>query len=168
VISFRPLTRADFPLLLDWLGREHVRRWWYDEPETLEGMEKHYGPGIDGAEPVDLRLILLDGRPIGFLQSYRADDFADEWPIDAPGGTIGVDLLIGEQELTGRGLGAEILRAFTAETFADPEVPAIAASPEVANEQSIRVFEKAGFVRGGVLEPPASRAPEQLMLLRRQ
>ena len=44
MIEFRPFTRADFPLLLDWFGREHVRRWWYDEPETLEAMEAQYGP----------------------------------------------------------------------------------------------------------------------------
>ena len=77
MIEFRPFTRADFPLLLDWFGREHVRRWWYDEPETLEAMEAKYGPRLDGQEQVVSHVILLDGRPIGFLESYRAVDFAD-------------------------------------------------------------------------------------------
>jgi aminoglycoside 6'-N-acetyltransferase len=168
VISFRALAREDFPLLLGWFRREHVRRWWYDEPQTLEGMEAEYGPRLDGREAVDSRVILLDGHAIGFLQSYRAADFADEWPVDAPPGSLGVDLLIGEEGLTGRGLGAEILRAFAAEAFRDPAVGALVASPEIANEASLRAFEKAGFVRGEIVEPAESRAPEQVMLLRRK
>jgi hypothetical protein len=30
VIEFRPLREDDLPLVRDWLGREHVRRWWRD------------------------------------------------------------------------------------------------------------------------------------------
>ena len=168
MIEFRPFTRADFPLLLDWLGREHVRRWWYDEPETLEAMEEHYGPRLDGREQVDSHLILLDGRPIGFLQSYRAVDFADEWPVGAPPGAVGVDLLIGEEELTGRGLGPEILRAYTEQLFRDPAVSQVIAGVELENHASLRAFEKAGFVRGRVVHVPGERAPEQLMVLERK
>jgi RimJ/RimL family protein N-acetyltransferase len=168
VIEFRPFTRADFPLLLEWFGREHVRRWWYDEPETLEAMEEHYAPRLDGREPVELHVILLDGRPVGFLQSYRAADFADEWPVGAPPGAVGVDLLIGEEELTGRGLGPEILRAYTGQLLRDPAVSQVIAGVEIENRASLRAFEKAGFVRGRIVHVPGERAPEQLMVLDRK
>jgi len=168
VIEFRPFTRADFPLLLDWFGREHVRRWWYDEPDTLDGMEEHYGPRLDGRERVDSALILLDGRPIGFLQSYSADDFAGEWPVDAPPGAVGVDLLIGEEGLTGRGLGPEILREYTAQLLRDPAVSQVIAGVELENHASLRAFEKAGFVRARIVHVPSERAPEQLMVLERK
>lgn len=168
MISFQPFTRADFPLLLDWFGREHVRRWWYDEPKSLDAMEAKYGPELDGSEPTVSHVILLDGRPIGFIQSYRAEDYAAEWPVDAPPGAVGVDLLIGEEELTGQGLGPEILRAYTAELLRDPAVSQVIAGVELDNHASLRAFEKAGFVRGETVHVPGERAPELLMVLARE
>jgi aminoglycoside 6'-N-acetyltransferase len=168
VIEFRRLTRDDFPLLLDWLGRDHVRRWWYDEPSTLAGMEQEYGPCVDGREPTDAHLILLDGRPIGFVQSYRAADYTESWPVDAPAGAVGVDLLIGEPELTGRGLGPEILRLYATRLFESPDVTQVIAGVELENERSLRAFEKAGFVAGRTVQVGDARAPERLMTLRRQ
>ena len=168
MIAFRPFTRDDFPLLLDWFRRDHVRRWWYDEPTTLDGMEAEYGAVVDGREPTDAYVILLDGRPIGFVQSYRAADYAEAWPVDAPPGAVGLDLLIGEPELTGRGLGAEILRLYAARLFESPEVTQMIAGVELTNERSLRAFEKAGFVAGRTLQVGDARAPERLMTLRRQ
>jgi RimJ/RimL family protein N-acetyltransferase len=168
VIEFRPFTRPDFPLLLDWLGREHVRRWWYDEPTTLDGLEAEYGPSLDGRDPTDHFLILLDGRPIGFIQSYRAADYAEVWPVDAPPGAVGVDLLIGEEGLTGSGLGPEILRLYAARLFEDPEVTQVVAGVELENERSLRAFEKAGFVPAATVQVGDARAPERLMTLHRQ
>jgi aminoglycoside 6'-N-acetyltransferase len=168
VIEFRPFTRADFPQLLDWFGREHVRRWWYDEPTTLDGLEHEYGPSLDGRDPTDHFLIVLDGRPIGFIQSYRAADYEELWPVGAPPGSFGLDLLIGEEELTGRGLGTEILRLYAAKLFEDPEVTQVMAGVELENARSLRAFEKAGFVPGKTVQVAGERAPERLMTLHRQ
>jgi aminoglycoside 6'-N-acetyltransferase len=168
VISFRPFSRDDFPLLLGWFGREHVRRWWYDTPETLEAMEAKYGPELDGHEPTVSHIIELDGRPVGFIESYRAEDYAEQWPVGAPPGAVGVDLLIGEEELTGRGLGPEILRTYAAELLRDPAVSQVIAGVELENRASLRAFEKAGFAPTGVVHVPCERAPEQLMVLERK
>jgi aminoglycoside 6'-N-acetyltransferase len=168
VISFRPFSRDDFPLLLGWFGREHVRRWWYDVPRTLDEMEAKYGPELDGREPTVSFVILLDGRPIGFIESYRAEDYAEEWPVGAPPGAVGVDLLIGEEDLTASGLGPEILRAYTERLLRDPAVSQVIAGVELENRASLRAFEKAGFVPGRVVHVPGERAPEQLMLLERK
>ena len=60
--------------------------------------------------------------------------------------TAGVDILIGEEELTGQGLGTEILRRFVDEVvFARGETVACIADPALANIASVRAFEKAGF-----------------------
>ena len=114
-------------------------------------------------------MILLDERPIGFLQSYRAADYAEEWPIDAEPGTAGLDLLVGEPDLVGRGLGPEILRAYAAQLFDDPTVTKVIAGVELDNTRSLRAFEKAGFVPGPVVGAGKDqRAPERLMVLRRR
>jgi RimJ/RimL family protein N-acetyltransferase len=166
-LSFRLMTRADLPLLHEWLQRPHVRRWWRDR-ETWEQVESHYGPALDGDEPTDHYLIVLDGRPIGMIQTYLAADYADEWPIGAEPGIAGVDIVIGEEELTGQGLGPRVLRTFVDEiVFADPSVVACVAGPDVRNARSIRAFENAGFRRTRVVELPAEEAPEQLLRLDR-
>jgi hypothetical protein len=36
MFRFRPLTSGDFPLLLEWLSKEHVRQCWHDGDDTLE------------------------------------------------------------------------------------------------------------------------------------
>lgn len=162
-ISFTSLTRADLPLVAEWLQRDHVRRWWRDR-STLEAVEAQYGPAIDGADPTRMFLIVVDGREAGLIQTYLAADHPD-W-IGSEPGVAGVDLFIADEDLTGRGLGPRILAEFVSTVvFADPSVTACAASPELGNNVSIRAFEKAGFRR--VRELPGEYAPELLMRLER-
>jgi aminoglycoside 6'-N-acetyltransferase len=168
-IAFRPLGRDDLGLMYEWLRREHVRRWW-DEHATYEDVARHYLPAIEGREPVDLYLILLDGRPVGFIQSYLlADhpDFAERVGLGA--GVAGVDLFVGEEELTGQGLGTDVLRAFVREVvFAEPGTTACIADPDVRNTASIRAFEKAGFRRVGEFLEPSDGQMHALVRLDRE
>lgn len=154
-LGFRALGRGDLGLMHEWLRREHVRRWW-DEHESYEDVARHYLPAIEGRRPVDLYLILLDGRPVGFIQAYLVADFPDfAARVGLGAGVAGVDLFIGEEELIGKGLGTEVLRTFVRDVvFAEPATSACIADPDVRNAASLRAFEKAGFRRvGEVLEP---------------
>jgi len=66
-------------------------------------------------------------------------------------GVAGVDLLIGEPDLIGRGVGSDALDRFVQDVvFSDPAIHACIADPDAENRASLRVFEKAGFrvVRG--------------------
>lgn len=62
MITFRPITREDLPFVHEWHQRPHVKRWWVAR-DTLEETEGHYVPTIDGTEPTDHYLALLDGEP---------------------------------------------------------------------------------------------------------
>ena len=145
-VTFRPLMRDDYPLLLEWHRRPHVEQWW-TKRTTIEEIDEHYGPTIDGTEPTDHYLALLDGEPLGMIQTYLVSDYPDYAALIGEGeGTAGVDLFIGEESLLGRGLGTEMIRRFTEEVvFARPETTAATADPDVRNPASIRAFEKAGF-----------------------
>jgi len=145
-IGFRPLTADDLPLLYEWLQREHVQRWWTDR-ETYDEVVQHYLPAIEGSEPTDLYLILSEGLPVGFIQTYRVSDYPEYRDLVAvEEGVAGVDLFVAEPELTGRGFGSEALRRFVADiVFSDPEIHACVADPDAENIASLRAFEKAGF-----------------------
>ena len=154
-IGFRRLGRDDLGLMYQWLRREHVRRWW-DEHESYEDVADHYLPAIEGRRPTDLYLILLDDRPVGFIQAYLLADHPDFGALVGLGaGVAGVDLFIGEEELTGKGLGTNVLRAFVRDVvFAEPATSACIADPDVRNTASLRAFEKAGFRRVGEFLDP--------------
>jgi len=145
-ISFRPLTRPDFPLLGQWLGEPHVARWWH-EPFDLKALEAKYGPCIDGVEPTHLFLIEFDKVPIGFIQWYRWSDYSEHAEkIGASRRSAGVDLLIGKPDMIGIGIGpAAIWKIGTELIFVDPAIDALVSDPEEANVQSLRAFAKAGF-----------------------
>ena len=103
-LAFRPMVADDLRLLHDWLQRPHVRRW-YAERGTYEDVVAHYLPAIEGTDPTDHYLVLLDGRPVGMLQTYLVSDhpaYAELIGI-SDSTTAGVDILIGEEELDGPG-----------------------------------------------------------------
>ena len=154
-IGFRPLGRDDLGLMYEWLRRPHVRRWW-DEHATYADVARHYQPAIEGRRPTDLYLILLDDRPVGFIQTYLVADHPDFAALVGLGaGVAGIDLFVGEEELAGKGLGTDVLRAFVRDiVFAEPGTTACIADPDVRNTASIRAFEKAGFRRAGEFVDP--------------
>jgi RimJ/RimL family protein N-acetyltransferase len=145
-IGFTPLAHDDLVQLHVWLQRPHVARWWRDL-DTYEKVVADHLPALEGREPTDHFLIVVDGRPIGMIQAYLVADHPEWEAIVAVGsGVAGVDLFIGEEYAIGRGLGPEILRAFLSEVvFAKEGTHACVAGVETENARSLRAFEKAGF-----------------------
>ena len=130
------------PQLNDWLQRPHVHRWWGDT-KALDETIAYYAPALRGEEPTDHYVIVIDGRDAGMVETYLVSDYPDwEAIVQVGAGVAGVDLLIGEVELTGRGLGPEVLRAFVGDVVT---VDACVASVDEENRPSWRAFEKAGF-----------------------
>jgi aminoglycoside 6'-N-acetyltransferase len=145
-VTFRPLRRADFVLLEEWLREPHVFAWW-NERLDLAGLEAKYGPRIDGAEPSHVFIIEYARRPVGWIQWYRWADYeAHAKKLGAAPDEAGVDLAIGDPEMIGVGLGPIALQLFIRqEIFIHSSVTAVVSDPEVLNVRSLRAFEKAGF-----------------------
>jgi aminoglycoside 6'-N-acetyltransferase len=154
-LTFRPLTRADLPLLARWLAEPHVEPWWRED-FTPEGVEVRYGPGIDGADPTEVFVVEHHGTPLGLVQRFRLADDAG-WaatmaptlpPAVATDRTAGIDYLIADAKSIGRGLGTRMLEAFTADTFERyPDVDTVSVAVLLANRRSWRALEKIGYVR---------------------
>jgi aminoglycoside 6'-N-acetyltransferase len=168
-IDFRPLTRADFAQVAEWIGRPHVARWWTD-PRDLTGIEAEYGPCVDGSDPTRVFLIVSDDRTVGLIQCYRLADEPDYAASVGVDDAAGIDLFVGEDDARGGGFGSRVLAAFVDRVVwpSYPEVARAMAGPSVANLRSQRAFEKAGFVRRHVAVVAGGADPEQVMVLERR
>jgi aminoglycoside 6'-N-acetyltransferase len=135
ILRFRPLTSEDFPLLLEWLSREHVKEWWDGGEDTLEKVAHNYGEEEEGLE----RFILVEMRgdmekPIGYFQHYLVAD-----------GSIGIDQFIGEEDYINRGVGTKAIHLFVEMIKREHRPPAIILDPSPDNKRAIRCYEKVGF-----------------------
>ena len=112
-------------------------------------MVRRYLPAIQGREPTDLYLILVDDRPAGFIQTYLVSDHPDyQALVDVEEGVAGVDLFVADPEQTGKGLGSTVIAQFVRDVvFVASQIHACVADPDAENHASIRAFEKAGFTR---------------------
>ena len=174
-VGFRPLTRADFPLLASWFGAPHVEPWW-QEPWGTDDLEARYGPGLDGTDPTEARIVTLGSQPIGLVIRYRIADNHD-WrttlePTGAPLDAYGIDYLIGEPEHIDRGVGTRMIMSFITDCWDRyPDCPACVVGVHEHNRRSWRALERAGFTRvwSGALvsEDPGDAGPQVVYVLRR-
>lgn len=137
--EFRPLAAADLPLVERWLSAPHVARWWGDPQKEITEIAS-----ILTSDTSKAYLMLLSGRPVGYMQSYDIHAERDHPYRDQPEGSIGIDLSIGEADLTGNGHGPRFIIAFVRRLFAEG-APRVVIDPDPDNAAAIRAYRKAGF-----------------------
>jgi aminoglycoside 6'-N-acetyltransferase len=167
--TFRRLTDADLPLMHRWLNDPGVVQWWEGDDVSWEGVVRDYGSA--NTDPVEHWLALADGTEVGWIQCYAsADDPAEAekwWALGVDRSAAGIDYLLGEPELRGRGLGSEMIRAFVEQVVfgMHPQWTQACAAPFEANVPSWRALEKAGFRFAGIVEEKT--LPCRLMVMDR-
>jgi len=149
-VVLRAMSRGDLPDLLRWRSAEHVQKWWVrDGPPTADEIEERYGPRIDGMAPTRMWVTEVNGRSIGFVQDYVIGDYPDYAVLCPDPKAIGVDYAIGDEEWTGRGLGARALWAWMLRARRRfPDATSYFAAPDHRNRGSLRVLAKVGFTEG--------------------
>jgi len=136
---FRPMTAADLPLMGRWLALPHVAEWWRD----AEDFEFVSGD-LDHPDMAQF-IVSFEERPFAYLQCYRMA----EWHVSfgpQPPGTRGLDQIIGEADMLGKGHGSALIRSFTDDLF-ESGTPRVVLDPDPTNARDIRAYEKAGFHR---------------------
>ena len=126
----RPATDDDVDLLVAWHADPEVSRYWDDETYTAAQIRE------DFADPrVDQWIVVADGEPVGFVQSW--------WEEDEPlrGGLDGF-LVAGAR---GRGLMPDAARAL-ARSLLDAGWQYVTVDPYAWNERALRGWANAGFV----------------------
>lgn len=154
-ITFQPLQDSHFPLLLKWLETPHVKAWWDQNVQwTLELIKEKYGIYVQGykveqglKKPLGAYIVYVEDDPVGYVQAYNAHDFPREDNVslaELPDSLAALDVLIGEEEFLGKGLGSRIMKQFLSE-YVDPYYEACFVDPDTTNIRAIRTYEKAGF-----------------------
>lgn len=137
-----------------------MARWWNHE-HTDEAVERDFGPMVDGTEPGENHLVILDGTPIGLIQYSAFADYPEyieelSTLLSIPEGAVSVDYFIGEPEAVGRGVGTAMLTAFAEHIWSNhPEASCLIVPVSSANHASWRALLGAGFrlVTQGDLQP---------------
>ena len=138
-VGLIPLDLArDLPRLQVWLDRPHVTRWWGDRDEAMVAIRQH--------SPADHALIAVDARPVGYLcwQRPLSEELAAAGLGDLPADLIDVDILIGEPDYVGRGIGPQALTLLLDQLRAAGRA-SVGMAAAAANPRARRAYEKAGF-----------------------
>jgi aminoglycoside 6'-N-acetyltransferase len=166
-LSFRPLVDGDLPLLHAWLNDPGVVRWWEGDDVSAEAVARDHGSGSD---PAFEHWLALDatGTAVGWAQCYAVSDSPEEaaqwWSVGVHRSAAGIDYLIGDPAVRGRGVGSRMVRGFvdTVVLGRHPLWTQVCAAPYEANVASWRVLERSGFRHLATL--PDDDGPCRLMV----
>jgi aminoglycoside 6'-N-acetyltransferase len=157
VLTLRKLQAADLALVAGWLTDPEVAAW-YLTGSTIESEIADLQRCAAGADPTEALVVLDSGRPIGWCQWYRCDDYPEHAEgTGASRGDIGIDYAIGEGGSRGRGIGTELITILVAHIRRLHPRAGIVADPEASNLASRTVLEKNGFEL--VSERPVTSEP---------
>lgn len=137
-------------LLARWLACDHVRRWWGEPEQQLDLC-------LDRPETGGHGLIFHHDRPVGYLRWQQVDpeDLAAVGLTGIPQGAVDMDILIGEIECVGQGIGPQALGLMIQQLRHDRQTPMIGMTTSIENQAAIRAYEKAGFHRWMQYEDPS-------------
>lgn len=131
-------SEGDLRLLERWVRSPHIVRWW-GNPDLLV-------PTLGRRSPETHALIIADRKPVGYLcwQRLTREEIEAAELTDLPEDLVDIDILIGEPEYLGRGVGPEALRLLLAR-LGDRDVGFAGLAASRGNHAAIRAYEKAGF-----------------------
>lgn len=139
--EFKKLSHDDIPLLHSWMKRPHLQEFWPEKTlHDYESFKEKYEGAIDSKE-VAPYLVMLQGKPIGYIQAY---------PVDNK--TYGIDQFIAVPEFINKGLGSMFVKEFSDELLINKKATRIITDPSVLNLRAQKAYEKAGFKKLEVVQ----------------
>ena len=143
-IYLRLMTREDTDFIVAWRNSDGVRRnFIYQAPFTRESHENWIKTMVETGKVVQMMICSLEtDRPLGSV--YIRD-------IDRRHNKAEYGIFIGEPRARGRGVGTAAARLMLRYCFEEEGPPRVFLRAFAENTQAIRSYEKAGFVREGLL-----------------
>lgn len=147
-IYLRPMTHGDTDLIVAWRNSEEVRRnFIYQDLFTREGHENWIKNMVETGKVIQMIICDLYGdTPLGSV--YIRD-------IDRQHSKAEYGIFIGEKSARGRGVGTAAARLMLDYCFYEEKLHRIYLRAFASNLQAVRSYEKAGFIREGLLREDA-------------
>ncbi|WP_141015130.1 GNAT family N-acetyltransferase [Nocardioides sambongensis] len=166
-VTVRPVDpTADADLLHSWVSAERAAFWGMAGMSVTEVAEV-YG-WIDDQDHLAAHLLLLEGRPVGLLQTY--DPFVDEIGgfYERRPGDVGVHLLLADDPARVRRT-ADVVAGGMRFLFGDPDCRRLVMEPDARNAASVALAERLGAERGPLvdLKTSISEKPAQFFFIPR-
>lgn len=154
-ITFKPVTRQDIPLLFEWFLQPHVHQWWA-VPEALQEFSGYILDKVKNDKAYAF-MVFLNDTPLGYIQYYNLNGTSkksEKWLPELPINTVGIDQIIGEKSMLGKGYGTLFIKEFITYLTAviDPEITTVIADPDATNLGAIKCYEKVGFKNMGTYD----------------
>jgi aminoglycoside 6'-N-acetyltransferase len=139
-VTLTSFSSTDVELLRQWLTAPHVATW-YPDPED------HIAWAANPPKSGDRALITVEGHAVGYIrwQSVSREVLDSVGLYEIPAGSVDVDMLIGDLEFVGRGIGPKALLKLVSKLRQRGDVPLIGLSPSIENLSAQRAYAKAGF-----------------------
>lgn len=142
----RAVTRKEVGLLVGWANDPGVPETWFSplciDQRTMLNLTSRTQ---DGSHPRILAITSND-RPVGYVSARAIYGNA---PVTPPVFEVGV--LVGVRSIRGRGVGSAAVSHLLDLLFHDGSCERVQAMIDPDNRPSIRLFERLGFIREGVL-----------------
>ena len=135
------VTDDDLPLVEQWLHADHVRSAWGDPAANFRLLSEPPASGSWRA------IIEADGRKVGLVlwQHPTREELDVAGLADIPTSVVDIDIMIGEFDALGRGLGSGAISLVAEVVLSDPTAPFVMACARLDNLASQRAFARAGF-----------------------
>ncbi|MBV8802179.1 MAG: GNAT family N-acetyltransferase [Gammaproteobacteria bacterium] len=166
--TFTPLSFADVALMHYWFNLPHVQTFYSLRQWTEEQVLEKLKPYITGEKPVFGFIVLMNGKPTGYIQQYKTSDYPR--PNHNLSQTIinnaaGIDVFIGDKESCGQGIGSQMINEFLKSKIW-PQFQYCIVDPNIKNIAAIKCYEKLNFQSHAVVADwDALGQPVQLNLM---
>ncbi|WP_099205412.1 GNAT family N-acetyltransferase [Scatolibacter rhodanostii] len=147
MLMLRMLENEDIEIVEKWLNQEYISKWFGDASDWLHEI---YERNI--TYKYLRHFIAQDGdKPIGFCQYYNYNDLPIEHrEIPQPTETYGIDYLLGDENLLGKGIGKQLVHLISQKLLEEnAKAIRIIADPTIEdgniNIVSIKTLEANGF-----------------------
>jgi aminoglycoside 6'-N-acetyltransferase len=143
MVTLRPATPADVPVLEYWDTQPHVIAATGDDqidwPSEIAALDPHQ----------ETLMAELDGRPIGVVQVIDPALERTHYWGNVEQHLRAIDIWIGEAADLGQGYGTQMMTLVLDRCFAPPEVTAVLIDPLTSNTRAHRFYQRLGFIPVG-------------------
>jgi aminoglycoside 6'-N-acetyltransferase len=139
---------GDYHLMLRWRTEPHVAEWWNTDDDTEGRVVEHYRPYTEPSSATVGCIVTTGDRAVGYVQFYRWADYADElvaMDLSPDESGYGMDILIGEPDLVGRGVGSRTVMLLCRYLFEERGATSVSLITAEANVRAQHAYEKAGL-----------------------